>query len=144
MVLAHMYTKMKKRDFLDAVEHEVKMLRKHGFKKELERLDFDSLDPHSRYFCIYGQMTEDCKSPRAVRLVNKCCEKVVYYDYGGYNYSNFKNCIEDNKSSIKIDKHGRRNLWEYMSALETYIESKGAKNKQIISYLKGETNTIKL
>lgn len=139
---------MKKRDFLDAVEHEIKSLKENALPEEIAKLDFDKFDHESPFNCIYGQMTGTCASNRAKALMSKCCIKAL------------DNSLEILKSgspvffkSIRdyVFKSNNKKSWtsvvrtfKFLSALEAYIYLKDAKNEHIISFLKGETKRLKL
>lgn len=64
---------MNKKEFLEAVVHEVETLKRIAKKNEINMLDFDRLDPNDKSLCIYGQMTNDCGSGRAKELMDKAC-----------------------------------------------------------------------
>ena len=66
------------------VIEEATKLKKHLTKKEMNRLNYDSLLGRSYENCIYGQITGNCTSIRANKLIIKCC-KLVYYSNDGYN-----------------------------------------------------------
>jgi len=144
---------MKKRDFLNDVEHEVKMLKKYGTKKELSKLDFEYFNPESPSGCIYGQITGYCESERAKTLMNKSCIRVmdtgpitqtgnIIDNFSGHTFSNIKQFI--NGANKGQGWSGSTRIYQYFSALEAYITLKGAKNKHIIKFLKGEVKTLKL
>jgi len=132
---------MTKAEFLKDVEHEVEMLKKHATKEELNRLDFVNLDPADGMCCIYGQATGHCRSNRAQDLILKCCKRVVAFDgdIPGEPFSqSIKPFINGAPSLSNIDS------CHHISSIESYIMLKGAKNQNIIKYLKGETKTLTL
>ncbi len=118
---------MKKSEFLLEVKAELDNLKAKATKKEISKLNFENFDHNSSSNCIYGQMTEHCESARAKKLSPK-----VYSDIGcGHIFSkqNFK----------KEEKYNS------YTALEKYLFMvKKPTHKKIISYLKGEFDTIKL
>jgi len=140
---------MKKSEFLEDVRHEVEMLKKHGTKDQISKLDFGTFKPSSPTRCIYGQMTGECDSPKAKELMDQCCIRVFEGGASKIVDSNFR----DSKKYLNGDYSGQ--TWEeqsfmslrsyrYLSALEGYIMFKGSKSKNIISYLKGESKELVL
>jgi len=144
---------MKKKDFIADVMHEIDMLKKHATKAELNNLDFDMFDYDHQDNCIYGQITGSCASPRAKILMDKACIRVMNIKseryltgaklLAGKTFSKIKHQINRDNTSQTWNESGRRN-YSHLSALEGYITLKGAKNKQIIQYLRGEIDTLKL
>ena len=118
---------MKKSEFLLEVKAELDNLKAKATKEEISMLNLEKFHHNSSSNCIYGQMTGDCDSARAIMLSPK-----VYSDIGsGYIFSkqNFK----------KTEK------FNCYTALEKYLFMvKKPTHKKIISYLKGEIDTIKL
>lgn len=151
---------MKKQDFLNDVEYEVKMLKKHATEKELDKMDFNKLNSQHPEFCIYGQITGDCQSKRAKILMDKSCIRVM--DIGGGARDLLKKTFLEIKKGINGKNNGQGWLndggdrdhvslfgkgsrdYRYLSVLEGYICTKGAKTEHIIQYLKGEIETLKL
>ena len=131
-----------KKDFLEKVKHEVEAIKLSATKKEISELEFDWLNPNSFYKCIYGQMTGHCRSQRALELISKACSVLVnrHHESTGSTFSVMKKHIHGPYEKELMNLH----LVEYLSALEAYILLKGSKNKHIIEYLKGETQTLKL
>lgn len=126
------------------VKKEAKALLTHATKEERESLDFNNLDPDHKSRCIYGQMTGRCTSKRASQLIRKSCEKV-------YRFGEAGPIDEDAVLSGKPRKNRNDNLhsWlpeplEYFSPIEVYILNPGAKNKELIEYLRGERKTLDL
>ena len=117
-----MNKKLTKKDFFAEVITEVEHLKKTATQKEIGRLDFSTLDATNYQLCIYGQMTGDCHSDRAVELANKKYEGI---SKDGGSFTEWNNSIY---SAASKD----------ISPLEVYITLKGAKNKSLIAYLKGE------
>lgn len=63
---------------------ELDLLLNNISEEELEKLEgslgnLNGTDPHN---CIYGLITGNCNSPRAMELMQLC--DVKYYDWGGY------------------------------------------------------------
>lgn len=147
---------IKKSQFLDDVAHEVKMLKIHATKKELANLDFNTLDYDHPFRCIYGQMTKSCSSKRAKELMGKCCIRIFSAKEGvkdgiavleKKNFSDIKHLINGkNEGQTWLNENFTLSSrsYIYLSALEGYISLKGARNKHIIKYLKGEISELKL
>ncbi len=135
-----------KKQFLDDVMHEIDMLKKHATAKEISKLNFEYLSPSSQSRCIYGQMTGSCKSERAHMLMNLACVREFDSNIENIAYRDFrtiKHYINGGYTGRTWIASGNR-TFNYCSALEGYITLKGAKNKQIIAYLKDEIKTLKL
>jgi len=117
--------KITRKQFLLEVRKELKYLRTHATKTEINRLKIEKLRPTDSSACIYGLMTGDCQSNRAAELYSKGF-------YGFHNYA----C--------------RRITAEY-TALEVYIveyKEYNVKNikhlHHILRYLKGELTRVTL
>jgi hypothetical protein len=113
------------------VREEARNLREKATREELENLDFKNLYPCSITECIYGMMTGDCYSDRATSLIKQCCSKVI--EGGSISY-----CEEIIGSPLE---YSRGAFW---SPIEKYITEDEANSKGLISYLKGETETLDL
>ena len=137
---------MKKREFLSAVEHEIDGLKKHATLQELEKLDFYWFDPNKTENCIYGQMTGSCTNERSKELMTLCCEKVLDNSNAAIQlektFKNFSHLFFNSNNSKSW--YGQNRNLSFLSALEVYISLKGAKNEEIIKYLKGEVKRIRL
>jgi len=142
---------MNKKEFLDAVTHEVVSLKKFATKKELRKLNVESLDPDNKENCIYGQMTGDCSSERAKALMDKSCIIVTMKVSGSIQF------LDEDFKTIKkfingknegqgwgIDNWGLHRNYSHLSALEAYICLKNAKNNKIIEFLRGESDKLVL
>lgn len=147
---------MKKSEWLTDVKNEIDALKENATKEELSRLDYKSFDPKHADHCVYGQLTGDCATPRAKELMDIACLRVM--DFSG----KFDEIDDETFTGIQQFINGANKgqgwkEWEdlggavnyfrqykFMSSLEAYIQLKGAKNKSIIQYLKGERNTLNL
>ncbi len=142
-------SKITKKQFLADVEHEVRAIKANATPEEIEKLNFSRLNPLRPTNCIYGQMTGICNSKRAEELMNKSCirqtvqTKYGVEDFEDKSFTEIKGLIngEYKKSTWEVSS-GR--TYSYLSALEAYICLKGAKNENIIKFLKGETETLEL
>lgn len=109
------------------VAKEAAALRVHATEEERGRLDFLSLNPTDMAMCIYGQMTGDCDSHRASRLIKNCTS--IF--------------IDNNSEGLEmyLAKEFRDYHW---SPIEYYILLPEARNANLIAYLRGETDTLQL
>lgn len=108
------------------VRKEAEALRVHATKEERERLCLELLDPAHTEKCYYGLMTGECDSSRSVELISKCTQK--FYHVGS-------------KGPFPADRGFITNRW---SPIEAYGTLPEAKNANLISYLRGETDTLTL
>jgi predicted NAD-dependent protein-ADP-ribosyltransferase YbiA (DUF1768 family) len=53
---------------------EAKNIKKFATKEEIDKLLADSVAPTSTNMCIYGQMTGNCYSQRALELLDLCAK----------------------------------------------------------------------
>lgn len=129
------------------VRKEAEALRVHATKEERERLDFARFNPRREDGCIYGQACGCCHSVRAVTLIQLCTPryfkdegftKIKYEGFEGVqkrvNGETVENFIKDR--SNKVVGH--------FSAIEAYILLPEAQNESLISFLRGETETLTL
>ena len=124
-----MKTKLLKKDFHQMVLEEANHLRKHATDEEKSNLDFDNLDILSPRYCIYGKMTGNCDSNRAIELYKKTL--------GGVQ--------EEFKSFSEYKDHGtfEGSHYQFRTPIEIYITIEGSKNEQLIKYIKGEIDSFK-
>ena len=129
------------------VRKEAEALRVHATKEERERLDFSKLKPRAEDGCIYGQMCGSCHNVRSVMLIQECTPR-YFKDHGftkisteGFagvqkrvNGEKVENFIEDRTNEIV----------GHFSAIEAYILLPEANNANLISFLRGETETLEL
>ena len=124
----------------ELVVKEATKLKKEATKKELDSLsvDLNKLDPDNTEQCIYGQMTSDCFSKRANKLIVKCAERVYNIPENVRN-----NCIAESVLNGKPKSVDVRDT--YFSPIEVYIFlSRSNKGKQaLLDYLKGIRKTLK-
>ena len=117
------------------VEQEAKNLVKFATKEELNNLDFKTLDGDSANHCIYGKLSKNCFSIRAVELIEESCERV--YE------NNYTNSL--GSSTIPLNGSPKEtNRSYYWSPIEVFIailkNQKNGNNEKLINYLKGKTN----
>lgn len=125
------------------VIEEATNLRNKATSKELSKLDYENLAGESTTWCIYGQMTGNCESLRAFKLIKKCAKKV--YEVTN-NINRFKN-LELN-GAPKIVTYSSRNSY-YFSPIEIFVNkykpkfnSESRKIKKLVSFLKGDTQEL--
>lgn len=135
---------MKKDALVKLVKSEAKNLRTNANKKEISKLNFESMNPCNSTTCIYGLMTQYCFSDRATSLIEKCAERVYVP-----NLSCHLGIASLTKTKLNgkptINDYGRRG-YNYFSPIECFIQFPANKtngnNKRLIDYLKGKKSTL--
>jgi hypothetical protein len=145
-----------KKQFIEDVKKEARALRKNASRAELNKLEFEILNPSAFESCVYGCMTGDCRSPRAATLIHKSCKRYFHQlsglrhcqDVGTRPMDIIKEKVKGSKvkgvESAKDFRNTRSGVIRYFSSIETYILMPGNKNKNLIAYLKGERNDLVL
>ncbi len=121
------------KELIELVIAEAKYLRENA-TKEKDNLVFKHLNPLATDSCIYGQMTGDCFSDRAVELIVNACERVYKPIH--------KPHIIDGKLNGKPYAESRFDFW---SPIEVFIfksNNRKENNKRLIDYIKGETEAL--
>lgn len=120
---------MEKKKFIKKVQKELEKIKEKATKEEISKLDFNSFRHDSQIACIYGQMTGDCDSPRAVEIKKKTFKEIDGFgNNSGYSFKN-----QDFQKGKEF------------TALEKYLFMvDSTQHKALIQYLKGETNKIDL
>lgn len=115
---------------------EAAYLKEFATKEELNKLDFNELDPAHVNKCVYGQMTGNCTSERAIALIEQCALRV--YEQVDYPHQSTK---------LNGSPVGLRRTWAnmaYYSPIEVWIDRNIPEfNKNLIAYLKGEKKTLR-
>lgn len=123
--------------FPDLVISEAKALKKHSTPEERKRLNFTWLFPTSASQCIYGQMTHNCFSDRAVELIQKCAKRVYNTHSDGVSATTKRNLNGSPK---------KKSRFSYWSPIEVFIAGKRKNqskyNEKLIQFLKGEINNL--
>lgn len=136
--------------FLEDVRKEARALRENATADEIAKLNIGELNPESFFECIYGQMAGSCQNVRASELIHLCCPR--FFTNNTYrDYESMEDAIKtvngekitDIDSPVKLRVH-RENWLVHLSSIEAYIMTPEAKNANLISYLKGETDTLEL
>lgn len=123
----------KKQMFLQEVKQELDTIKEKATKTEIGNLNFDRFNHNSVSNCIYGQMTGDCDSPRAKELYPK-----KYDDVWDESIA----VVGEINRSFKSQSMREGT---YLTALEKYLYmTTRNKHNEVIKYLKGEINEIKL
>lgn len=150
--------KITKEQFLQDVRDEIEALKNNATQTEKDSLNINYFNPKSPHRCLYGQLTGNCQNDRAVSLIIKGCKRV--FD----TKKNLANCsIEDGIEELNgvpnKKKHFKRKRafrpfnkdilernFQYLSALEGYIQLKGTKRKHrgILEYIKGQRTSLNL
>lgn len=107
---------------------EIRALKMHATEDERAKLDFERLDTSSLYSCIYGQMTGDCYSSRALKLIKLCANQ---------RHSFCRLNIDDIRES-------KPRVYANYTDLEVFIKEFPEHNKEIIAYLRGEIKTLRI
>jgi hypothetical protein len=122
------------------VVKEATKLRKEATESELGNLSIhlSLLNPDSRSRCIYGQMTGDCFSKRANKLIVKCAERVYSIDKDG------SGSLFDNAKLNGKPKKTKKRIGKYFSPIEMYIYLSNSKKgkKALLQYIKGIKDTL--
>ena len=126
-------------------------LKQHATAGELAKLNAALLDPYHYRQCIYGQMTGDCYSPRAARLIFDCCPR--YIDVKKRVTSGTVLTLDDvvkaPRSEQMTESLGeledyRDGIGGFHSAIENYLWCQDANISGLIAFLKGEADTVEL
>lgn len=132
------------------VRKEAEALRVHATKEERERLDIKVLKPSNIDYCIYGQITGNCYSEHAAALIQKCCVRFFKHRVmpsrwsPGVSMEDIKQYVNGRKVKGFRKERAAQSTDTHFSAIEAYILLPEAQNKSLISYLRGETDTLTL
>ncbi len=130
-------------DLNNLVIEEAKKLKDNTTLEERYQLNFSTLKTKKRDSCIYGQMTGDCFSERAIELIEASCEKV-------FNRIKDENNVRKICGELNGSPKGkpRTNSWSpvYWSPIEIFIDEEinqtNGNNERLVDYLKGNTDTL--
>lgn len=137
--------------FKQDVIAEATALKAMATPEELEMLNFEDLDPQDPCNCIYGQMAGSCSNLRASELIFGCCRQYINHRFAQHDTldaiiaSASGPTIEGVVDGNTLKEH--RDLGftlNHYSSIEAYIMIEGAKNAELISFLRGETDTLEL
>ena len=127
LTINHIQKKTKMESLKELTIKEATNLKQHITEQEKQKLSKKTFNPASVGFCIYGQLTGWCDSPRAIQLAKLCIGKVSVKELDG--------------SRISTTKPKNNNRF---SPLEVYIYKHRGSGEKIINFLKGETDTLEL
>jgi len=130
---------MTEKQLLKSAIKEIEALKLNATKKELAKLNFEDFDPTNMSQCIYGQITGSCESGRAKKLIKKGCKIFI----GWHSVTDVTQEAEINLSKTKKSR-SYLCAYFYYSSLETFTFFTKKYNRNIISYLKGNTKNLKL
>lgn len=123
-----------------AIEEAIKLKDKIT-EEERERLNYKTFRSKNYNRCVYGQITGDCTSNRAVNLIKASCEKV---------YCNTKiiSSRYNNLTGATLNGSPKKsNRYNYWSPIEVWVAQKGnqgnGNNKILIDFLKNIRRTLK-
>lgn len=116
------------------VTEEATNLKKHATQEELNKLDFNRLNPGRIDLCVYGQMTGYCHTKRAEELMRTCCKRVYNTDAGSV-----RNCSVNGSPENK----NRHSFWSPIEVfIDQYRNQNNGNNEQLIKFLKGEIDVL--
>lgn len=120
---------MKKEKFIKKVQKELDNIKAKATPEEIAKLEFKKFQHDSGSACIYGLMTGDCDSDRALEIQPK-------------KYADIDGCGWD--SGYEFEKQSYEKGTDF-TALEKYLFMvERPKHKEIIKYLKGKTDSVNL
>lgn len=129
---------------LDLVKEEAAKLREALKPNEASMLNFYDLNPKSPLFCIYGQATGNCYSPRASELIIKCCKR-VYKEGSDYSIVGGELNGKPNRKIIFPESEERETNRAHYSPIEVFIILASNRcKKKLIQYLRKEVETLDL
>jgi len=127
-----------RKKWLSLVAQEIRAIKKNTTKEEKKKLHLKTFDPQNSSNCIYGLMTGECRSKRAVSLIEKCCKGVISNNTVAPSIGYMKEL-----TSIEMLKKKKITHTDYFSNLEAYIyDAPSQLNKQILGWIKGTTKTF--
>lgn len=130
-------------ELIPLVKEEAEKIKQHATPEELAKLDPEEIEGRSPTKCIYGQMTGDCNSKRAIELIHLCCQK-AYIDGIGDEHNN-RDYLNGHPSHIVAETPFRRRDNTYLSPVERMLFGDTGDDTAgtiIAQYLKGETTEL--
>ncbi len=122
---------MRKKDFLVEVMNEIDIIKAKATPEEISRLNIDNFNHTIFCNCIYGLMTGDCDSVRALDMYPK--------QYAAISGNDTKDYTPFTKQNMARGSYGG------FTPLEKYLYMVlRPMHKKIIAYLKGETEVLEL
>lgn len=135
-----------KRDLVleQLVIEEATNLKKYATKKELSKLNYNTLGGDRIDKCVYGQMTDNCFSRRSYNLIRNCTSRV-------FNVKDTDDIFNGklNGKPSKLDEPERRYKY-YISPIEQFLYNykpdsfkKSIKIKKLVDFLQDKTQELK-
>lgn len=122
------------KELIEQVTIEATALIKNTTPEERKKLDFSTLEPQRIDRCVYGQMTGDCNTNRAVSLMVMCAKKV----YTAIPSSRVVGILNGSPKGLNRDR--------YWSPIEIFIakdeNQNNGNNQMLINFLKGKRKTL--
>lgn len=130
--------------FIWEVTNEAVALRENATQAERGMLNLCTLSAVYTNRCIYGQMTGDCHSDRALELIEKCTPR--YFEGGALTvYGSLEEAIANaNGTKVQRFKQMRKERYEvHFSAIEIFISvAPDKKIESLVKYLRGDSNKL--
>lgn len=131
------------------VRKEAEALKVHATKEELSRLNMNEFSTYGRHSCIYGLATFDCHSERAIELIRQCTPRFFknkrLSDIRHEGFSGIVKRVNGKKVKDFFLSRSSTAVEQYhFSAIEAYILLPEARNENLITFLRGETETLTL
>lgn len=130
--------------FPKLVIEEANNLKKFATKKEIANLTLYNFNPNSQTRCIYGQMTGNCFSGRAHKLIKKSCRRVYKAAEDNENVHDGAKLNGKPEGSRALITGFSRVVY-YYSPIEVFISTnQGIPEyaKKLIQFIKGEIKTL--
>lgn len=131
---------------IKAVEREAKAIRDNATKEEIDNLILDNFDGDEFTRCVYGLLTGDCRSPRAIELIGQCAEFTVRLNGAGLGTKGNINIIEseqiDPELICKVPERTPYNITCF-SPIEIALWKSREAGENIINIIKGKRKTFK-
>ncbi len=133
---------MKVAELKRLVVEEATALKTNAKLGEIEKLNFEALDPTEHTACIYGQMTGSCFSKRAMELIKKCATTMIDGRIGDTVTPVMDRQVTNKR--VRVSREGTK----YWSPIEVFIAINRHENKAkiepLIKFLKGEKEVLNL
>lgn len=115
-----------RQEFVNEVMEEIKHLKRNATKSEKRRLNFDTFIYSHPLQCIYGQLTGNCSSRRALELYPKTYAivnlRVGSKDtFEGQSFLKGIDYTPLEKYLYMVDIHVRRNILEFIKGVSTQL-----------------------
>lgn len=128
------------------VINEAVALREYATAEEREKLDFTTLDSTDKTRCIYGQMTGDCHSTRALELIQQSTTR--YFSGAALSVYASVDRITQFVNGVYVPdfiKERKSEFYAHFSAIEVFINLEPIYPFQVeslVKYLRGESDDL--